>query len=120
MASARAVVARAAPLPVRIEVNAPRLALLLVCAVLAPASAHAGDSLRGAELYRQHCSACHGAGGRPVLPTAPDFTRHGSLLKPDLALLGSIRKGRGAMPAYDGVLRDRDILDIVTHLRTLR
>jgi cytochrome c6 len=101
-------------------VSTPRPALLFVCAMLAVASARAGDALRGAELYRQHCSTCHGAGGRPVLPTAPDFTRHDSLLKPDLALLASIRKGRGAMPAYDGVLRDRDLLDIVTHLRTLR
>jgi cytochrome c6 len=82
--------------------------------------AQAGDVMRGAELYRQHCAACHGAGGKPVLPTAPDFTRHDTLLKPDLMLLTAIRKGRGAMPAYDGVLRDRDILDIVTHLRTLR
>jgi cytochrome c6 len=98
----------------------PRTVLLVGCLVLAAASARAGDVLRGAELYRQHCSACHGNGGKPVLPTAPDFTRHDSLLKPDLALLAAIRKGRGAMPAYDGVLRDRDILDIVTHLRTLR
>lgn len=100
--------------------KALRRAVVVVCIVLAAAGAHAGDALRGAELYRQHCSACHGAGGRPVLPTAPDFTRHDTLLKPDLALLAAIRKGRGAMPAYDGVLRERDILDIVTHLRTLR
>ena len=84
------------------------------------AAAQAGDTVRGAELYRQHCASCHGAGGRPVLPNAPDFTRHTALLKPDLALLASIRRGRGAMPAYDGVLRDRDILDVVSHLRTLR
>jgi cytochrome c6 len=100
--------------------SALRRTVGLVCLVLVAASARAGDALRGADLYRQHCSACHGAGGRPVLPTAPDFTRHGVLLKPDLALLASIRKGRGAMPGYDGVLRDREILDIVTHLRTLQ
>jgi cytochrome c6 len=87
---------------------------------VASVAANAGDPLRGADLYRQHCSACHGAGGKPVLPTAPDFTRPTALLKPDLALMASIRQGRGAMPAYDGVLRERDILDIVAHLRTLR
>jgi cytochrome c6 len=94
----------------------------MVCCALALASAPAmaGDPLRGAELYRQHCGACHGPGGRPVLPTAPDFTQHTALLKPDLALLASIRRGRGAMPAYEGVLRDTDILDVVAHLRTLR
>lgn len=88
--------------------------------LIAQQTAHAGDPLHGAELYRQHCSTCHGTGGRPVLPTAPDFTQHTTLLKPDLTLLASIRRGRGAMPAYDGVLREREILDIVAHLRTLR
>ena len=55
-----------------------------------------------------------------MLPTAPDFTQHTALLKPDLVLLAAIRRGRGAMPAYDGLLRDTEILDIVAHLRTLR
>lgn len=96
------------------------VAMLIAAASLAVTPARAGDVLRGATLYGQHCSSCHGSGGRPVLPTAPDFTRQGALLKPDLALLASIRRGRGAMPAYEGVLRDSDILDIVTHLRTLR
>jgi cytochrome c6 len=104
---------KAAPLPFS------KAALCLSC-VLTAFNAQAGDVLRGAELYRQHCAACHGPGGRPVLPTAPDFTHHNTLLKPDLTLLAAIRKGRGAMPGYDGVLRERDILDIVTHLRTLR
>jgi len=99
--------------------GAGRIAALAV-AVAGMAPAWAGDPARGADLYRQHCTSCHGASGRPVLPNAPDFTRHTALLKPDLALLASIRRGRGAMPAYDGVLRDRDILDVVAHLRTLR
>jgi mono/diheme cytochrome c family protein len=34
--------------------------------------------------------------------------------------MSAIRAGKGAMPAYQGQLRDRDILDIVAHLRTLR
>lgn len=92
--------------------------MLAVVAVSMPV--RAGDVLNGADLYRQHCAGCHGAAGRPTLPTAPDFTAHTALLKPDLALLASIQRGRGAMPAYRGVLRERDILDIVAHLRTLR
>jgi cytochrome c6 len=88
--------------------------------VLGVADAPAADVLRGADLYGRHCAVCHGAGGRPVLPSAPDFTKPTALLKPDLALLGTVRSGRGAMPAYQGLLRDREILDIVAHLRTLR
>ncbi|HOX66741.1 MAG TPA: cytochrome c [Burkholderiaceae bacterium] len=82
--------------------------------------AGAADALKGADLYRSHCSQCHGNDGRPVLPTAPDFSRPTALLKSDLTLLASIRAGRGGMPAYQGQLRDREILDIVSHLRTLR
>ncbi len=92
---------------------------LCTLALLMPA-ARAADTSHGADLYRQHCANCHGGDGRPVMPGAPDFSRPTSLLKPDLALLGAVRSGRGAMPSYQGLLRDRDILDIVAHLRTFR
>jgi cytochrome c6 len=93
---------------------------IALLAVMLCAPALASDVLRGADLYRRHCVACHGSNGQPVLPAAPDFTRPTALLKPDLMLLASVRNGRGAMPSYQGMLRDRDILDIVAHLRTLR
>lgn len=87
---------------------------------LVPAAAGAADAIRGGELYDRHCILCHGRDGRPVLPGAPDLSLPTALLKPDPELLISIRSGRGAMPAYQGLLRDREILDIVAHLRTLR
>jgi cytochrome c6 len=86
----------------------------------ASGSGHAADIVKGAELYRQHCASCHGNQGRPVMVGATDFSQPTALLKPDMNLLQSIRAGRGAMPAYQGLLRDRDLLDIVAHLRTLR
>lgn len=95
------------------------LAAAAVCAG-AGASAWAADTQRGAELYRSHCAQCHGAGGRPQLPGTPDFTTPTALLRPDMTLLNVVREGRGAMPAYAVQLRDREILDIVAHLRTLR
>ena len=95
-------------------------AALAVLLALLQSPALAADPLRGAELYRSHCSGCHGVGGRPVLPGAPDFSRPTALLKPDPALLETIRTGRGGMPAYAGTLRDREILDLISHLRTLR
>lgn len=94
------------------------LAGLLAACCAAPAGA--ADTQRGAELYRAHCAHCHGAGGRPLLPGTPDFTTPTALLKPDLTLLSLVRDGRGGMPAYAVQLRDREILDIVAHLRTLR
>lgn len=93
--------------------------LALACGALPPA-AHAADVMAGAELYRRHCSQCHGPGGRPEMPMAPDLSQPMALLKPDLTLLAVIRAGKGAMPAYEGLMRDREILDVVAHLRTLR
>jgi cytochrome c6 len=87
---------------------------------LAAGACLAGDPQHGAELYRSHCAGCHGAAGRPVMPGAPDLTRPTALLKPDQALAAGIRAGRGGMPAYAGVLRERELLDLVAHLRTLR
>jgi cytochrome c6 len=100
--------------------RAAACAVLLFAGLGAGVPTHAADVAQGAALYRQHCANCHGATGRPVLPMAPDFTRPTALLEPDVALLATIRAGRGAMPAYRGQLRDREILDIVAHLRTLR
>lgn len=93
---------------------------LLALLLAVPCAAGAADVQHGGELYRSHCANCHGANGRPVLPTAPDLSRPTALLKPDPVLLATIRAGRGAMPAYQGPLRDHDILDIVAYLRTFR
>jgi len=35
-------------------------------------------------------------------------------------LLNSVRMGRGAMPGFMGVIRDRDILDVIAYIRTLQ
>lgn len=94
--------------------------LLALTLMLAAGGTRAADVVQGADLYHRHCAACHGNDGRPVLPGAPDFTRAAALLKPDLTLAATVRGGRGGMPSFAGQLREREILDIVAHLRTLR
>lgn len=79
----------------------------------------AADIQRGASIYATHCAACHGSGGTPVMPGAPNFRRVETLMRPDTQLLASVRAGKGAMPAYFGILRDREILDVIAYLRTL-
>lgn len=94
------------------------LAALLLGAVGAVQAADV--TARGAELYTLHCAACHGEGGRPVLAGTPDFTRPDALMRPDGLLIRVIREGRGAMPAYYGVLSDAEMRQLVAHLRRLR
>ena len=53
------------------------------------------------------------------MPGAPNFRRMESLMRPDMQLLAAIRNGKGAMPAYFGVLREREILDVIAFMRTL-
>lgn len=98
-----------------------RSALAAICVALwAADDARGADVFRGGELYRRHCAQCHGDDGRPVMPTAPDFTRRERLLQPDPVLLQTVRAGKGAMPGYQGLLRDRDLLDVIAFLRTLQ
>ncbi|MES2149421.1 MAG: cytochrome c [Pseudomonadota bacterium] len=93
---------------------------LLWLALLVAGSAPAADNLRGQQLYGAQCAMCHGAGGRAVMPGAPSFDRGNGMMRPDLALLASIRAGKNAMPAFQGRLPDRDILDIIAFMRTLQ
>lgn len=98
-----------------------RFAVALIAgsgAITAP-DAGAADVFKGRELYERHCVQCHGANGRGVLPNTPDFTRGQGLMKPDSALVELLRTGRGAMPAFRGVLRDQEMRDVIAHLRTL-
>lgn len=97
----------------------PRAGIVAAVLLAAATCAGAADITRGATLYATHCAACHGGNGTPVLAGAPNFRRMDSLMRPDLQLLAAIRSGKGAMPGYLGVLRDREILDVVAFLRTL-
>lgn len=89
-------------------------ALLLACS-----ASHSADINKGRQLFAAHCAVCHGQSGRSVMPGAPNFDRGEGLLRPDFTLLAAIRAGKNAMPAYQGLLADRDILDVIAYLRTL-
>jgi len=81
--------------------------------------AQAGDPGKGGVLYAVHCAACHGTRGEPVWPGAPDFRRPGALLKTDSQFLALLKQGRGLMPAYLAVMKEREMRDLMAFLRTL-
>ena len=92
-------------------------ALLLLLPVL---SAEAGDPFNGHTLYGKHCLNCHGNDGRGEMAGAPDFKRGEGLLKPDFELAGILKRGVGGMPAYQGLLSDSELSDVITYIRTLQ
>ena len=95
--------------------------LIAACAgLLGAGTAPAADIVKGARLYGMHCASCHGASGVSVMPGAPNFARGERMLQPDVQILMAIRSGRNAMPAYNGIIPDRDILDVIAYMRTMR
>ncbi len=82
-------------------------------------SAFAADTANGSKLYRTHCASCHGERGEGAMPGSPNFRRGNALLVPDGVLLERIKRGRNGMPGYFGILKEREILDVIAHLRTL-
>ncbi len=76
-------------------------------------------------LYANRCQSCHGAEGKgnqtmaKALNTAiPDFTSKDIAKKPDSELTQAISKGRGKMPAQNG-LSDKEIKDLVSYVKSL-
>ena len=110
----------------RIQNNTYMLRAVLAAALLNmaigsfPRAAEAGDITNGSRLYGTFCVSCHGMGGKNVIPGAPSFARGEGLMKPDTILMANIKSGRVTMPSFAGVLSDREILDLISYLRTLR
>jgi cytochrome c oxidase cbb3-type subunit 3 len=75
-----------------------------------------GVAAKGSGKYSHNCQACHGekaAGG-----IGPKLMRNG-ILKNEGAFWEVVLYGRGAMPAWAGLLGDQDIADIHAWLKTL-
>jgi cytochrome c6 len=98
------------------------LAMALVMLVWGATSSlsHAADVFRGNRLYALHCISCHGGQGVSAAPGSPSFERGQGLLRPDFTLMEITRVGKNAMPGYQAILANRDILDIIAYMRTMR
>jgi len=92
----------------------------LAMLALALGVAQAADISKGRQIYGKLCQNCHGSNGAVQLPGAPDFSRGERLLQPDSVLVGRVRDGQGMMPAFRGQLKDKDLLNVIAYIRTLR
>ena len=84
----------------------------------APFAVTAGNPMVGAGLYSNHCAKCHGGNGRATMAGTPDLLVHSLISKSSQQLLGTIKTGRGIMPAYSGLLTEAQMDDILAYLRT--
>lgn len=94
--------------------------VLLSLLVVAAACGGRGEDAFGEELYESACAPCHrtdGAGGGafPALDAGSD-----AATLSDEQIVGIVRAGPGAMPAFRGSLTDEQIDSVVTHLRGLQ
>lgn len=78
----------------------------------------AGDPIKGRGLYDNRCAGCHGMEGAPQVDAIANFKRGEGLMKPDQELLNLVKKGKGIMPGFNGVLTDTEIRDIIAYVRT--
>ena len=91
---------------------------------------------RGKAVYDAHCVECHGAAGKGdgpsaafLVPRPRDFTTakykirttESGTVPSDDDLIESVRRGLygSAMPGWDRILPDADILDVVQYLKSL-
>lgn len=96
-----------------------RSVFILLFILFATGLAQAGDPQRGRQIYFDRCSGCHGFDGIPTMNYVPAFGRGDRMNKPDRDLMMLIKRGKGVMPGYEGMLTDIEILDTLAYIRTL-
>ena len=90
-------------------------ALLFLCIA---ATALAGDPFAGSNIYTQHCVSCHGGDGRGVIAGTPSFREGRLMARSTSELLDTVKSGRNLMPAFQGILDEQQIDDVITYIRT--
>lgn len=83
---------------------------------------------RGRELFRKNCESCHGQEGQGDGPAASFLRKRPQDLTtlaptpyfPDGVVAYRIANGKDVMPAWKGVLTEREIWDLINYIRSLR
>ncbi len=94
------------------------LVVLLACGLIAVCSSSA-VAQDAAATYKAKCAMCHGPDGKGGKMGTRDFASAEVKAESDAQLTEIITKGKGKMPAYDGKLKDTEIKDLVTYIRSL-
>jgi cytochrome c6 len=86
--------------------------LIAVCSTTAVAQ-------DAAATYKSKCAVCHGPEGKGGKMGTRDFASPGVKAQSDAQLTEIITKGKGKMPPYGGKLKDTEVQDLVTYIRSL-
>ena len=92
--------------------------LVFVFLSLMVGMAMAGDPMKGRSIYENRCAGCHGQNGTPQVPEIPNFKMGQGLMQSDQQLLSFVKRGKGVMPGFEGVMTDAEIRDVIAHIRT--
>lgn len=98
------------------------LVALLACGLIAACAspAFADDA---AATYKSKCAMCHGPDGKGSAAGtkmgARDFASPEVKAETDAQLTEIITKGKAKMPSYSAKLKDTEIKDLVTYVRSL-
>lgn len=87
-----------------------------------------GDAGKGKTVFANNCATCHGVKGAgdgiaasSLNPKPANFAKgkfkYGS---DDASLKKTIKNGKGSMPPWGSVLSDKDIDNVIAHIRSLK
>lgn len=89
--------------------------------ILLPVSGWGADPFKGKEYYQKNCRRCHGERGEAQFAGVPQLNWRGGansgLLKTDREVVIRLLSGKNACPSYRGILTERELLDIIAHMR---
>ena len=91
---------------------------LLACALIAVCTAPA-VAQDAAATYKSKCAVCHGPDGKGGKMGTRNFAAQEVKAQSDAQLIEIITKGKGKMPPYGGKLKDTEVQDLVTYIRSL-
>jgi cbb3-type cytochrome c oxidase subunit III len=106
-------------------------ALVMTSSLLLSNSAIAGgkgNASAGKKVYEQNCATCHATSGKGDTPIAASLNpkprnfveakfKYGS---DDASLHKTIANGKGVMPAWKAILKDKQIDDVIAYIRTFK
>lgn len=92
--------------------------VFLVGVVFVNHAALAGDPFAGSGIYAHYCVSCHGGDGAGEVAGTPSFRGGRLLSKNPMEIKNTIRMGKAMMPAFQGVLTEQQIDDVMEYIRT--